>query len=633
MVSVVVVTTALSAIAFWLDNLVEHTLLAHAQSSAERWRNEFTSSVPSLPALLSGEDVSMLQRQIVEATMAGSDIFRFKLFDDVGNLVFISDKDFIANDEAASFNQTALDVMNSRANDVAVANGQSKADRPDWYVEAYIPIGSGDAAQPIGVVEVYVDVSGLATALRTKFNWLSVLLLGSTAAMYLIPTILLVRRNQQLRQRDQQLLDLSRLDALTGLTNRGAFNQKFSDLIEKRRKRFQDIGVFFIDLDKFKDVNDTLGHDVGDQLLKHVANLLRMSCRKNDLVARLGGDEFVIVMPNATREAVDDIAERLMLLSQTPFRTGSKEIWPGFSIGGHISPPGETEQRALHCADLAVYKAKANGRGQIVMYTGDLEAIENRKRAVSESIKKGLKSELFYLEFQPIFDRAQALAGFEALLRLRTENGQIIAPSEFIPVAEEIGVIADLGIWTLKAAIAAALDWPDHTFVAVNVSAHEFRSGNLPIQLEKILASGGIDPSRVCLELTEGTLLENNVSITEQLVDLKALGVVLALDDFGTGYSSLGYLWRYEFDRLKIDRSFLEGFAFDEKRYRKIIETIVLLGHQLDMVVTVEGVEHSHQLTAMLDLGSDYFQGFHLSRPISLEAANSFVANEKRAGM
>ena len=193
-----------------------------------------------------------------------------------------------------------------------------------------------------------------------------------------------------------------------------------------------------------------------------------------------------------------------------------------------------------------------------------------------------------------------------------------------------VGLIADLGVWTLKAAIAAAMDWPEDIFIAVNVSAHEFRSGTLPVQLATVLDSTGIETERVCLELTESTLLENNASVTEQLVDLKALGVTLALDDFGTGYSSLGYLWRYDFDRLKIDRSFLEGFEFDAKRYRKIIETIVLLGHQLDMVVTVEGVEHQHQLTAMQDLNCDLFQGFYLARPVSIEAANSLIQTSRQ---
>jgi len=618
------------AVTYWLDDVVERTLMGHADSSARIWRTEFTNSVPELERLLATGEVTPAQRRFIEASMAGSDIFRFELFDTTGRLVFISDKAAFEIEEAELFNETARDVVREGLSEIEIGDGRGNPERPDWYVEAYMPVTGSDGTT-LGVVEVYVDVAGLASVLRAKLNGLTILLLGASALIYLVPTFLLITRNRQLRERDRALLNLSRLDPLTGLLNRGAFNELSGKLFDPRDSATGSIAVFFVDLDRFKEVNDTLGHDVGDSLLKHVAQALKRICGPDDILARLGGDEFVLLVPRADDDTIETRGERILSLMERPYLAGTKEIWPSFSVGVHLSPPDERERRALYRADLAVYKAKADGRGCVVRYSPALERIEDRRKFVANCIRTGLRKDLFFLEFQPVFDRAGRVAGFEALLRLNGPDGERITPSEFIPIAEDIGLISQLGSWTMRRAVNAAVNWPQHVFVAVNVSADEFKTGDLPETLAGILSECPIDPERVCLELTESTLIDHTDTITEQLADLKALGVQIALDDFGTGYSSLGYLWRYNFDRLKIDRSFLEGLEFDAPRYRRILESIVVLGHQLDMSVTVEGVESEDQMTTMTEIGCDFFQGFLMSRPIPEAEAGQLVATAMRA--
>jgi diguanylate cyclase (GGDEF)-like protein len=624
-----VVVVSVIAVRAFSDDFVERTLLLHAESSALTWRAEFTGSVPGLSALLSGSRATEAQRDYLEATMAGSDIFRFELFNAGGDLVFLSDQALFEVETADRFNLTASETARTGMISVQVEDGRTKANRPDWYVEAYMPVEAAGGGV-IGVVEVYVDVTGLAATLRERFDWLSLLLIGAAAVVYLVPTLLLILRGRQLRQRDRELLRLSMQDPLTGVRNRAAFNEVIATLFRERGPDGPDIGLLFIDLDKFKEVNDTLGHDVGDQLLTHVAGNLKAACRNNDIVARLGGDEFVILCRDASKALLQQIGERILDDSLQPMTAGTKEVYPSFSIGAHLSRAGEPEGRALMRADLAVYKAKADGRSRLVMFSGELEEREERRRSVAAHIREGAAKGLFFLEYQPIYDTGLRVSGFEALLRLNAPDGSRIPPSEFIPIAEDIGMIEELGRWVLREAIDSAGGLPEHCTISVNVSPHEFRSGTLPDYLAETLDKAGTAPHRIYLEVTESTLIESEMCVERQLAALSALGVKTALDDFGTGYSSLGYLWQYRFDRLKIDKSFLDGFEAEDIRYAQIMETIAILGHHLDADVVAEGVETPRQLEAARRSGCDMFQGFLFSRPVSLTAALELVEQDVR---
>ena len=622
LIALVVIGASSLAVWRWSDDLVQRTLQKHAEVSAITWRAELTQSVTGVSDLFSPGAVTAEQRRLVAASMAGSDIFRFEAFDPGGRLTFVSDAAEFAAEQDEALNAAARAVARSGTMVVDVEDGRDNPARPPWYVEAYMPVFAPNGAVE-GVIEVYVNVAGLAATLKEKFGTLSILLIGFMSGLYLIPTLLLIRRSVQLRERDRQMLRLSRRDPLTGLFNRAAFNETLARRFDANSGHREPVGILFVDLDKFKYINDSLGHDVGDRLLKHVAGILAQCVGSKDMVARLGGDEFVILSPGADVAHLTALGHRVLTASGAPLPHCETTVHASFSIGAHVSTGNETQRRAMHCADLALYSAKAKGRGRVVVFTEALESEDRRRRLVAEDVRRGLAKDLFFLEFQPIYDRRKQVAGFEALLRLEGSDGARISPEEFIPIAEDAGLIVDLGRWVLRTAIEVACHWPAHTFVAVNVSARQFRTGTLVSDVRSALSLAGLAPDRVCLELTERVLVDDDNNTVEQLAQIKGLGVQIAIDDFGTGYSSLSYLWRYEFNKLKIDRSFFEAYDFDKSRYAKLFETIVVLGHQLDMTVIVEGIEKEEQLAFMMQTDCDYFQGFLLGRPVSRQDADA----------
>jgi diguanylate cyclase (GGDEF)-like protein len=625
-VAACVIGLSVFAITRWSDDLVNRTLLGHAESSALTWRTKLVTSVPEFERLFEAGTMTPRQRELLDASLAGSDIFRFEAFARDGTLTYLSDEALFEVEPGEAFNATSAEVGRSGEMIVTVEDGRTSPDRPDRYVEAYLPIADARGAV-VGVVEVYVDVTALAEALGSRFNRLSLVLIGVTAAIYLIPTLLLIRRTAQLRDRDAAMLRLSRQDPLTGLLNRGAFNDRVAEILAPRTGTRDTVGIMFIDVDKFKDINDTYGHDVGDQLLQHVARLMAAGCREEDVLARLGGDEFVILCPGIGREDFLALGQRILRrVHEAPFACRDSWTHARLSVGMHLSEPGETERRALHCADLALYQAKANGRAQVAVYSAETELKDLRRRAVARDVQGALAEGRFHLVFQPIFEVGGPVAGFEALLRLRSADGEAISPAEFVPIAEEAGLINEIGQWVLSEAIGTAALWPERIFITINVSALQFRGGTLLGDLQEAVAATGISPGRICLELTERILIEDQDSVAEQLADIKGLGAEIAIDDFGTGYSSLSYLWQYEFNKLKIDRSFFEAYAFDRDRNARLIETIIDLGHQLDMTVIMEGVETKSQIDFLKGTRCDFAQGFHLGLPMAFEDADALAS-------
>ncbi|MEO1537955.1 MAG: bifunctional diguanylate cyclase/phosphodiesterase [Pseudomonadota bacterium] len=624
-IAIVVIGISVLAVTRFSDNLVDKTLLGHAEGSSQTWRTKLIETVPDIETIFESGATSRQQQELIEASMAGSDIFRFVAFAPDGRQSFLSDQSILNLGDQRAFSPTAAEVIASGNWDIKVKDGTQKDNRPDLYVETYMPV-YGDDGAILGVIESYVDVTALAAALGNEFNSLSVILISVTALIYLVPTMLLIRRNEQLREKDQAVLRLSKRDPLTGLLNRGAFNEETSRLFGSEDTRQHTLGIAFIDLDKFKEINDTHGHDAGDQLLKHVAGILTQAVNEGGIVARLGGDEFVILCPGATHESLARLGERLMeLASEAPLPVADTEVYPSLSVGVHLSDPGETERRALHRADLALYQAKANGRSQVTAYSADVELKDLRRRKIAQDVRTALDDNRFFLEFQPIFRETDQVEAFEALLRLRSTDGDLIPPIEFIPIAEDAGQIDDIGRWVIREAIKAATDWPEHIFVTINVSVLQFRSGALPDDVKSVIDETGIEASRICLELTERVLIVDQQNVAEQLADIKALGIQIAIDDFGTGYSSLSYLWQYEFNILKLDKSFFEAYAFDGVRYAKIIASVIDLGHQLNMSVVVEGVETQEQLDFLQSTDCDFAQGFFLGRPMPIEKARSLA--------
>ncbi len=411
---------------------------------------------------------------------------------------------------------------------------------------------------------------------------------------------------------------LASQDVLTGLANR----RVMSDALDRLTKSTLDrpaasFAILCLDLDRFKIVNDTQGHAVGDLLLKAVADRMRRSVRSTDLVARLGGDEFAVLMETIDREQSPEVvAERLVETLSRPYEIEGHQLLIGASVGIAIGTiDGTTTNEVLIAADLALYAAKAAGRGTYRFFRKEMnEEIKARQR-IETDLREALRLEQLELYYQPIVRLAdRAIVGFEALARWNHPINGVITPDKFIPVAEECGLIEMLGGWALREACRQATHWPDHMRVAVNLSPLQFASPDLPRTVETVLGETGLAATRLELEITEGLLIRNTERTLDTLHRLKALGVRIAMDDFGTGYSSLSYLQSFPFDKIKVDRSFVSGVN-TTPHASTVVRSVIDIANVLGMTTTAEGVETEDQCGCLLTLGCDEAQGYLFGRP------------------
>ena len=408
-------------------------------------------------------------------------------------------------------------------------------------------------------------------------------------------------------------------DGLTGLANRTELVEKLEKVLAVLPLKGGSIAVHFIDLDRFKKVNDTLGHDGGDFLLKAIAERLSSVTRVDDVVARLGGDEFVVVQTRvSSKDRVEDFAGRLISAVTAPMKFREQSIVATVSVGVALAPEnGSDPERLLKSADLALYKAKADGRNCIRFFLPEMDAELQARSKLERIIRDAVLRDCFELHYQPLFEISEhRLLGFEALVRLPAEDGTLIPPLVFIPVAEELRLIDKIGAWVLRQACCTAATWPEDLTVAVNLSPAQFSAGSVSDIVAAALKEAGLAPHRLELEITETLLLGNSEATMAELHSLKAMGVAIVMDDFGTGYSSLSYLWRFPFDKIKIDRSFMQGFNGSGRDARTVVKTIIALGRELNMRVTVEGVENAKQAAFLDEVDGDQAQGFFFGRPV-----------------
>ena len=408
-------------------------------------------------------------------------------------------------------------------------------------------------------------------------------------------------------------------DALTGLANRTQLVKKLEKVLAVLPLKGGSVAVHFIDLDRFKKVNDTLGHDGGDFLLKTAAERLRSVTRVGDVVARLGGDEFVVVQIGVnSKDQAEDLASRLTSAVTAPMKFKEQSIIATVSVGIALAPEdGNDPERLLKCADLALYRAKADGRDCIRFFRPEMDAELQARSKLERIVRDAVLHGRFELHYQPLFDISERrLLGFEALIRLPAEDGTPISPSVFIPVAEELRLIDKIGVWVLREACGTAATWPEDLTVAVNLSPAQFLAGGVSDIVAAALKDMGLAAHRLELEITETLLLGDSAAIMAELHTLKAMGVAIVMDDFGTGYSSLSYLWRFPFDKIKIDQSFMQGFDSCGRDARTVVKTIIALGRELNMQVTVEGVENATQAAFLDTVDGDQVQGFFFGRPV-----------------
>jgi diguanylate cyclase (GGDEF)-like protein len=431
----------------------------------------------------------------------------------------------------------------------------------------------------------------------------------------------------------QRIHHMARHDALTDLPNRSLFREKIEDAL-KRVPRDEQVAVHCLDLDGFKSVNDALGHPVGDALLKQVADRLRAALREQDCVARLGGDEFAIVQVGAAQpEGATVLAQRMIEALTAPFEIDGHQVIIGASVGIAIAPmDGDAADQLLKNGDMALYRSKTDGRGTYRFFEQAMDSRMQARRALELDLRRALLHNQFELHYQPVVNLTTLqVTGMEALLRWQHPERGTVPPGEFIPLAEEIGLIVPLGEWILRQACSDAATWDRDIKVAVNISPAQFRSKKLLEAVMTALALSKLPADRLELEVTEGVLLVDTEATLSLLHQLRALGVRIAMDDFGTGYSSLSYLRRFPFDKIKIDSSFIRTISDDASSFA-IIRAVTGLSNSLGMVTTAEGVETTEQLDRVRAEGCTEVQGFLFSaaRPAA-EVAELVRTLAKRA--
>ncbi len=415
-------------------------------------------------------------------------------------------------------------------------------------------------------------------------------------------------------------------DALTGLVNRAQFRERLALAVEGQ-PALDHVSVLFLDLDGFKEVNDSLGHAAGDQLLVHVAARLLAAVPEPHTVARLGGDEFAVILesPDARSDA-EALAARILDGLDEPFRLDGRELHVGAGIGIASAADAADIQQLQRNADLAMYKAKDAGGGVYASYHPSMHDALMQRLELADDLRLALERDELVLHYQPTVDlRSGDIIGFEALVRWQHPTRGMVPPLEFIGIAESTGLIVPLGRWVLAEACRQAVAWGRPVKMAVNVSVRQFEAGDLAATVAEVLAETGMPADQLCLEMTESVLLTDTDENLSRIVGLKALGVMLAMDDFGTGYSSLAYLRRFPMDVLKIDRSFVDRLGAGDVEDETLVRTIVRLGQRFGMATVAEGIENSAQLTALRDMGCDFAQGYYLSRPVPSSEAGRLL--------
>jgi diguanylate cyclase (GGDEF)-like protein len=427
---------------------------------------------------------------------------------------------------------------------------------------------------------------------------------------------------------EERISHMAHHDALTDLPNRVMLREQLERHLHDAQRTAK-LAVLCLDLDYFKQVNDTLGHPVGDALLCAVGERLRDCVRDCDIVARLGGDEFAIVQVGVDQPtSANGLAQRLVDEMAKPFTVEGHEIVIGTSIGISVAPNDGTDPDALlKGADMALYRAKDNGRNAFSFFESGMDAEMQERRTLEIDMRKAISAGEFELFYQPLMNlKNNAISGFEALLRWNHPSRGVVSPGTFIPLAEETGLIVPLGEWVLRQACAEAAKWPDDIKIAINLSPVQFRGKNLVSAVMSAMARAGISPRRVELEITEAILLQNNEATLATLHQLRGLGVGISMDDFGTGYSSLSYLRSFPFDKIKIDQSFVRGLHKNSDAVA-IIHAVSGLGISLGMTTTVEGVETKEQLDLVRAEGCTEVQGYLFSRPQPASEVPRLLAN------
>ncbi|MCT8971926.1 putative bifunctional diguanylate cyclase/phosphodiesterase [Microbaculum marinisediminis] len=516
--------------------------------------------------------------------------------------------DFLSASDHGAFERA---VRSGTLQYLRVDPDRSKAFRTVFYV----PVMS--VGQLAGVIRMDIDQTRDARLLQSTV-WsrrIVYVILGVLGLS--IMSFVFWRFIRERRFAEDEARFLAMHDVLTGLPNRAQFKQRLNRALETARRDGTSVAVICIDVDNFKDINDTLGHPIGDRILKTTAERILAMSGPSSTVARLSGDEFAVLIEGISdTAALRGTAQRMLRNTSIVNEIDGQELVCSISLGISIAPAdGNDVDTLIKNADVALYRAKSEGRNTIRFFTADMDREFRRRRQTEDELRRDLGTDRFKVYYQPQFDlRTGSLTGYEALARWTSPALGPVSPEVFIPAAEACGLIAPLSEWILTKACRAATEWPEPVKLAVNLSAAQFRTGDVADMIERVLRWTTLPPDRLEIEITETALLRNTETARSALNRLRGIGVSIALDDFGTGYSSLSYLSRFPIDKIKIDRSFVQRLTAD-RNTSAIVQAIVGLGKALDLEIIAEGVETHDQVAQLRAIGCHRVQGYLFGRP------------------
>ncbi|MDO9095518.1 MAG: bifunctional diguanylate cyclase/phosphodiesterase [Rubrivivax sp.] len=624
---------ALLLVSLAIQRLADRHLAADAERLAVGWGQQLGRAVPDFDRLFLGELPGPQAQERLGALRGTAGLLHFKLYDREGRLLLASESMGTAPREAdtdPASRALAWQVAKDERPATQLLHG-SDASQPAIYSRAWVPARLGQ--QVVGVVEVVVDQTQLAHTTATSFQRAA----GVAVAAMLLCMAAAAALMRHRAGREKHVLDrvsyLAEHDVLTGALSHGPFNQRLQRACAQALppgkaaaagETPRGLAVICIDLDGFCEVNERHGHSIGDELLRRTGQRLQGVLRGADLLTRLAGDRFgILQLGAADSPSVTALVERIVDSLAQPHQL------PGLADPVRVSAcvgaalhgvDGEDADTLLHNAEMALLRAKASGRGAWSFYDASLDRTLQERRALAADLRVALQHGRLKLHFQPVYaGDGSTLKGYEALARWLHPTRGNVPPASFIPVAEDTGQIEALGRWVLQTACAEAATWPAPLAVAVNLSTAQFHRGQAIVnEVRQALLDSGLQAERLELEITESLLMQHTEQVLATLHALRGLGVRIAMDDFGTGYSSLAYLWRFPFDKLKIDRAFTQGLGGDP-RVDVIVRSIVRLAHSLSIRVNAEGVETEHQRDALRRLGCDELQGYLLGRPAPCE--------------
>lgn len=610
------------------------------------YQDFFKNAVQLSDDQLRGHAVITRLRQDLQRQMRGLNVIKVKIYGQDGRTIFSSDPAQIGEDKSgnAGFQQARA---GQPASELVFRNTFYSFEQVmvDHHVlSSYLPMRKDVQAPVEGVFELYRDMNEFVAHMERTQLQIVGMVLAAFALLYAFLFIIVRRADRILRSTDaQREADAARIrfqayhDALTGLPNRTSFMERVDEAIKRSRRSGQPFCVMFLDLDRFKLVNDSLGHEAGDQLLRVASKRITASVRETDTVFRMGGDEFTVVLENLDRaESAVLIARRIIKAMAEPVKLGEHDVIVTTSIGIANYPKDDTTADALvKDADAAMYRAKESGANRVEFYTEDMNAAAMQRLELETALQKALHNEEFRLVYQPKVAAANGrIVGIEALLRWHRPDKGVVSPDKFIPFLEETGLIVSVGEWVLRTACTQNKAWQASGVppvrVSVNISPRQFRTESFIQTVRDVLAETALDPEYLELELTENLLIDDAESAIAIMEDLKTIGVYLSIDDFGTGYSSLNYLKRFPVDFLKIDRSFIVDLNTNKKD-AAITSAIAALARNLKLGVVAEGVEEAAQAEFLRAQGYHEMQGYLFSRPVPPEECRVLLEKGKTA--